>query len=42
MHLAKIAFEKYFLHKVRAAKTEPYYEKMVLNMVGAKRLKEEA
>ena len=41
VHLAKIAFEKYFLHKVRAAKTEPYYEKMVLNMVGAKRLKEE-
>jgi hypothetical protein len=26
---------------VRAAKTEPYYEKMVLNMVGAKRLKED-
>ena len=42
VHLAKIAFEKYFLHKVRAAKTEPYYEKMVLNMVGAKRLKEKA
>ena len=42
VHLAKIAFEKYFIHKVRTAKTEPYYEKMVLNMVGAKRLKEEA
>ena len=41
VHLAKIAFEKYFLHKVRAAKAEPYYEKMVLNMLGAKRLKEE-
>ena len=40
VHLAKIAYEKYFLHKVRAAKTEPYYEKMVLKMVGAKRLKE--
>ena len=37
-----IAFEKYFLHKVRAAKTEPYYEKMVLSMMGAKRLKEDA
>ena len=34
------AYEKYFLHKVRAAKTEPYYEKMVLKMLGAKRLKE--
>lgn len=40
VHVAKIAYEKYFLHKVRAAKTEPYYEKMVLRMVGAKRLKE--
>jgi hypothetical protein len=27
---------------VRAAKTEPYYERMVLNMMGAKRLKESA
>ena len=41
MHLAKIAYEKYFLHKVRSAKAEPFYEKMVLNMVGARRLKED-
>ena len=40
VHLAKVAYEKYFLHKVRAAKTEPYYEKMVLKMVGAVRLKD--
>ena len=40
MHVAKIAYEKYFLHKVRTAKTEPYYEKMVLKMLGAKRLKD--
>ncbi len=40
VHVAKVAYEKYFLHKVRAAKTEPYYEKMVLKMLGAKRLKE--
>jgi sulfide:quinone oxidoreductase len=40
VHVAKIAYEKYFLHKVRAAKTEPYYEKMILKMLGAKRLKE--
>jgi sulfide:quinone oxidoreductase len=40
VHVAKIAYEKYFLHKVRAAKTEPYYEKMVLKMLGATRLKE--
>ena len=40
VHLAKIAYEKYFLHKVRAAKTEPYYEKTMLKMIGAERLKE--
>ncbi|MGB5245943.1 MAG: hypothetical protein WBM54_06995 [Woeseia sp.] len=40
VHLAKIAYEKYFLHKVRKAKTEPYYEKAVMKMVGALRLKE--
>ena len=42
VHLAKVAYEKYFLHKVRARKTEPYYEKMVLKMMGATRLKETA
>lgn len=41
VHLAKIAYEKYFLHKVRAAKTEPYYEKAILQMLGARRLKDE-
>ena len=40
VHLAKVAYEKYFLHKVRSAKTEPYYEKMVLRMLGATRLEE--
>ena len=38
--MAKIASEKYFLHKIRAGKTEPYYKKMILNMRGAKRLKD--
>jgi len=42
VHLAKVAYEKYFLHKVRHGKAEPYYEKMILNMIGAKRLKESA
>ena len=40
VHLAKVAYEKYFLHKVRTAKTEPYYERMVLKMLGTSRLKE--
>ena len=42
VHLAKVAYDKYFLHKVRAAEAEPYYEKTVLKMVGAMRLKETA
>ena len=42
VHLAKVAYEKYFLHKVRAAMTEPYFEKTVLKMLGATRLKEHA
>ena len=41
VHLAKIAYEKYFLHKVRAAKTEPIYEKTIMKMIGVERLKEE-
>ena len=40
VHLAKVAYEKYFLHKVRNFKAEPYYEKMILQWIGAKRLKE--
>ena len=40
VHLAKIAYEKYFLHKVRAAKTEPIYEKTIMKMIGVERLKE--
>jgi sulfide:quinone oxidoreductase len=40
VHLAKIAYEKYFLHKIRAYRTEPYFEKTVLKMLGATRLKE--
>ncbi len=40
VHLAKIAYEKYFLRKVRAAKAEPYYERTILKMLGAVRLKE--
>ncbi len=40
VHLAKVAYEKYFLHKVRAAKTEPYYEKTIMKLIGVQRLKE--
>jgi sulfide:quinone oxidoreductase len=40
VHLAKVAYEKYFLHKVKNFKAEPYYEKKILEWIGAKRLKE--
>lgn len=40
VHLAKIAFEKYFLHKVRTGSSEPVYEKYVLKALGIFRLEE--
>ncbi len=39
VHLAKIAFEKYFLHKMRAGVSEPIYEKYVMQALGIERLK---
>lgn len=38
VHLAKIAFEKYFLYKVRHGISEPIYEKYILKMLGIERL----
>lgn len=37
VHLAKIAFEKYFLMKIRSGNTEPVYEKYVLKLLGVLR-----
>jgi sulfide:quinone oxidoreductase len=34
VHLAKIAFEKYFLRKVRRGISTPFYERAALNMLG--------
>ena len=39
VHLAKIGFEKYFIHKVRKGTSEPYYEKAALKMLGIDKLK---
>jgi len=39
VHLAKIAFEKYFMRKMRTGNTEPIYEKYVLKALGILRLK---
>jgi sulfide:quinone oxidoreductase len=40
VHLAKIAFEKYFLRKVRTGSTTPVYEKYVLKALGIASLKQ--
>ncbi len=39
VHLAKVAFEKYFLRKVRKGKADPAYEKYILKAFGIARLK---
>ncbi|TXH75929.1 MAG: NAD(P)/FAD-dependent oxidoreductase [Lysobacteraceae bacterium] len=39
VHVAKIAFEKYFLFKMRHGTSEPIYEKYVLSALGIERLK---
>jgi len=40
VHLAKIAFEKYFLRKVRTGSATPVYEKYVLKALGITPLKQ--
>ncbi len=39
VHLAKIGFEKYFLRKLKKGKSEPFYEKTVMNALGITKLK---
>ncbi len=39
VHLAKIAFEKYFIRKMKTGNSEPVYEKYVLKLLGIVRLK---
>jgi sulfide:quinone oxidoreductase len=38
VHLAKIAFEKYFLRKMKSGNSEPVFEKYVLKALGVVRL----
>lgn len=40
VHFAKVAFEKYFLGKVKSGNTEPYYETTVLKLLGLEKLKD--
>ena len=42
VHLGKIAFEKYFLGKIKSGNTDPIYEKYVLKILGIERLQEPA
>lgn len=41
VHLAKVAFEKYFLHKMRVGNSEPVYEKYMMKALGILRVKPE-
>jgi len=38
VHYAKIAFEKYFLHKIRHGQSEPYYERWIMELAGIHRV----
>jgi len=39
VHTAKVAFERYFLGKIRHGEATPFYEKMALDLMGAHKLK---
>ncbi len=39
VHFAKIAFEKYFIRKMKIGSSEPFYEKSILKMLGIEKLK---
>ncbi|MBA54072.1 MAG: pyridine nucleotide-disulfide oxidoreductase [Pseudomonadales bacterium] len=39
VHLAKVGFEKYFMHKIKTGVSEPAYEKLIMNSLGIKKLK---
>lgn len=39
VHLAKIAFEKYFLRKIRKGESEPFYERLAMHAMGIEKLR---
>jgi sulfide:quinone oxidoreductase len=41
VHFAKVAFEKYFLHKVKTGVSEPFYERTVMKLLGIEKLKKD-
>lgn len=40
VHLAKIAFEKYFLRKIKRGASEPFYERFLMEKLNIRKLKE--
>ncbi|NSZ77086.1 FAD-dependent oxidoreductase [Agrobacterium tumefaciens] len=40
VHAAKVAFEKYYLRKIRSGTAEPIYERLALHALGIEKLKE--
>jgi sulfide:quinone oxidoreductase len=40
VHLAKVAFEKYFIYKMKRGNSEPIYEKHLLRLLGITKLKD--
>ncbi len=40
VHTAKVAFERYFLHKIKQGVSETFYENAALSLLGIKKLKE--
>jgi sulfide:quinone oxidoreductase len=42
VHIAKVAFEKYFLHKMRSGRSEPFYENLAMRALGIEKLKKVA
>lgn len=39
VHLAKVGFEKYFMRKMKRGSTEPVYEKVIMGLLGIRKLK---
>jgi len=39
VHVAKIGFEKYFMHKIKKGNSETFYEKIILDAMGILKLK---
>jgi sulfide:quinone oxidoreductase len=39
VHYAKVAFEKFFLRKIKSGESEPFYERFVLEQLGIRKIK---